>query len=119
MTSRIVELPTDDKATMSVVDIEGFSHSSTIAAANLVERSLSPTSKSVYNTSSTSAAQVTHSGVFLFDLRLRTLQDSWRPDTANISIVAADVSPSQVCLALSSGVIVLLCINDGKLELRR
>lgn len=121
VSSRILQVPfrsfSSGKATLSAIDVEGFAYNSTtIAAGNLVQRTTSPTNKSMYDEASSIMAQVTPSAVYLLDLNLRIVQDTWRPGTTGIAIVAADISPSQICVALSGGKIVLLNVLNGKLN---
>lgn len=118
--SHILSVPSrSPSATLSaaVVDITGFdSDLPTISAANFVERTRPNEAKpSIYDASSPYFIQVTPAAVNLFNLSSHSLQNEWKPEGARNMIVAADISPSQVCIGLSTGEIVLLGILNGNL----
>lgn len=119
--SHILDVPpqlvSSEPHSLSAHTVHDFRHDSpTLAAGNIIQRTLTSSGKSLYDDSSSLLVQVTPAAVVLLDLNLNTLQDSWNPD---VSIVAADINATQVCLALTGGSLVLLKTNDGKLDRAR
>ena len=85
----------------------------TLAAANVLSRTTSATGKSEYRSGS-QIVQVTRDAVLLMNTQLGIREDRWIPGQGR-NIVVADISPSQICLAVSGGLVVLLNILQNKI----
>lgn len=88
----------------------------TISAANVKMRHVAENGKTVYE-DSTYIVQVTSKMVLLLDMFSEDQEDVWKPE-ADERILLADISPSQICVALTGGVVVLLQILSNKLVLQ-
>lgn len=82
----------------------------TLACANIMTRSKRE-SRSVYE-SGQFAVQVTPEVVLLLNMSLGITESQWSPGNTQ-KIVLADISPSQICLALSNGEIVILTVLEN------
>lgn len=90
----------------------------TIAAANVKTRSNPNGVKYEYFEGSL-VVQVTSKEVRLVDINSisKTLLSSWSPKT-RAAIVLADITPSQICVALEGGGVVLLILEDDRIQQR-
>ncbi|KAL5524495.1 hypothetical protein ACEPAF_9635 [Sanghuangporus sanghuang] len=86
----------------------------TIAAANVLSRTNSATAKAEYHCGS-QMVQVTQNTVLLFNGETGMSEDRWTPGHDR-KIVLADISPSQICVALSGGEVILLTILGDKIS---
>ncbi|TDL17702.1 hypothetical protein BD410DRAFT_901246 [Rickenella mellea] len=99
---------------LSSDDYSGFSvNATTITSANMVRRTVSESRKSEYH-DSPYVVQVTLFAVNLIDMDSGREESKWIPGPDR-EIVVADISPSQICLALSGGRLVLLTIEDDRI----
>lgn len=89
----------------------------TLAAANVLSRVNTDTGKSEYQNGSY-MVQVTPDVVIILNTQTGTIEDQWFPDHGR-KIVLADISPSQICVALSGGVVILLNYSGDKLAEKR
>ncbi len=105
-------------ARLTEEDFPGFKFNErTLAAANVVRRSIKPgDNKSQYD-GSNCVVQVTSSGVSVVNMVTRIRESRWSPPDRG-SIVLADISPSQICVALAGGKIVLLNLEGENIEER-
>ncbi|THH03261.1 hypothetical protein EW145_g6399 [Phellinidium pouzarii] len=85
----------------------------TLASGNVLTQFTSPTGKSTFK-GGPYMVQVIPSAVMLLNTSLGIREDMWEPDRG-CEIVVADVSPSQICLAMSGGRVVLLNILGEKI----
>lgn len=85
----------------------------TIASANVLSRFESAPRKSEYRNGS-QLIQVTEESVLLLNSDTGTCEDRWTPQNGR-RIVLGDISPSQICVALSGGEIILLTLLGDKI----
>lgn len=118
--SHLLELPeTHQRTSVSrssdLIDLE--LHVPTLAVANVLDRTVSSEGKSAY-ISGSHIVQVTRDVVHLLDARTGIREDQWLPEKGR-QIVRADTSPSQICIALSGGLVILLNISGDKISEKR
>ena len=93
---------------------DGFSYRDrTIGVSNVLIRIPSSTGFN-YDIHGTLVAQVLPERVNLVDLGLSSLASTWYPPDGR-TIILADFSPTQLCVALSGGSIVLLVFEENKI----
>lgn len=91
-----------------------LSDSPTLAARNILTRSCLSNGRSTYE-NGPYAIQVIPKAVMLLNMDIYMVVAQWVPEQGQ-EIILADISPSQICVALSGGTVVLLHIigNDIK-----
>ncbi|KLO05927.1 hypothetical protein SCHPADRAFT_917631 [Schizopora paradoxa] len=116
----LYELPQNARAPnlsrLTEEDYPGFKFDErTLAASNVVRRSVRPGETKAHYEGSSNVVQVTSSEVVVIDMASRTREAHWLPPNGS-SIVLADISPSQICVVMTEGKIVVLKLEDGKFE---
>ena len=86
----------------------------TLAFGNILTRTKTSDGKSVYEEGG-AFVQVTPKAIILLDIVTATSGDSWILDEGQ-TIVAADLSASQIAVALNLGRVVLFTILNGRLK---
>lgn len=86
----------------------------TLAASNVLKRSTQPGEKSHYEGSSY-IVQVTSTEVSVINMASRNRESCWRPPNGS-TIILADISPSQICVAMPEGKIVLLKLDGDNIK---
>ncbi|EJC97967.1 uncharacterized protein FOMMEDRAFT_162310 [Fomitiporia mediterranea MF3/22] len=115
--THLLELPNSQQET-AVSRSNDFSDltidSRTLVAGNMLTRLMSESGKSEY-VSSSYVVQVSRDSVILLNTRTGLREDQWSPGPGN-KIVLADISPSQICVAISGGTVVLLNLFADKIN---
>ncbi|KAH8114589.1 mono-functional DNA-alkylating methyl methanesulfonate N-term-domain-containing protein, partial [Phellopilus nigrolimitatus] len=117
VSTHLLGLPSSKQGTSITRSNEfvGLRHDSrTLAAGNVLNRKISPTGHSIYESASY-MVQVTPGAVVLINTSFGVSEDIWAPERGR-EIVLADVSPSQICIALSGGLVILLNILGDKIS---
>ncbi|KAI5118862.1 hypothetical protein M0805_005306 [Coniferiporia weirii] len=121
ISSHLLKLPLlrREPSVLRMTEITGLKlDAPTLAAGNVLNRVKSATGKSVYE-SGPFSVQVTPSAIVLVNTSLGIREDVWEPKHG-CEIVVADVTPSQICIAVSGGLVILFNIlGDRILEQNR
>lgn len=89
--------------------------SRTLVAANMARRTKTPADKSAYE-DGPYVVQVTPKAVILLNMKTQSDEARW-PSERDIHV--ASVNASQICLGLAGGIVVVLVLNDNRIEYRQ